>query len=503
MRREMEYLSTRGGSEPVSSAVAIKTGLAPDGGLFVPESLPEIDLTEAAAAAAQGYRELAGLILRPFLSDYSDGELGGVIEKAYGGNFDTPEIAPVHLTGEKMGFLELWHGPTCAFKDLALQALPHLLKTAVAKTGDRSEIVILVATSGDTGKAALEGFRDLPGTRVIVFFPDQGVSKIQERQMTTQEGANTHVVAVEGDFDKAQAGVKRLFADEELKTAMHRQGMAFSSANSINWGRLVPQIVYYFWSWFEGREKGLFAEGEEVNIVVPTGNFGNILAAYYAKQMGLPVHRLVCASNKNNVLTDFINTGFYDRRRQLYRTISPSMDILVSSNLERLLFELVDRDPAAVRGFMGRLQEEGCYQLGAEAHARLQEEFWGGFGNDEEAMATIGDVYEKYGYLIDTHTAVGVKVCRDYREETGDQRPAIIAATASPFKFTRSVVQAVMGEESCRGKDDFALLEALSAFTGEEIPAALRGLREKPVRHRLKTSPEGMKEVTGQILGIN
>jgi threonine synthase len=503
LRQEMKYISTRGGGEPVASAVAIKAGLAPDGGLFVPGFLPEIGLAEAAAAAARDYQELAGGILQSFLSDFSAAELEVVVEKAYGDNFDTPEIAPVHLLGEKMGFLELWHGPTCAFKDLALQALPHLLKAAVAKTGDRSEIIILVATSGDTGKAALEGFRDLPGTRVIVFFPDQGVSRIQERQMTTQEGANTFVVAVEGDFDKAQAGVKRLFADGELRTAMHRQGMAFSSANSINWGRLVPQIVYYFWAWFKGRQEGLLPKDEEFNIVVPTGNFGNILAAYYAKQMGLPVHRLICASNKNKVLTDFINTGFYDRRRQLYRTISPSMDILVSSNLERLLFELVDRDPAAVKGFMSQLQEKGCYQLGAQACARLQEEFWGGYAGEEETIATIGDVYQKYGYLLDPHTAVGVKVCRDYRRETGDHRPVIIAATASPFKFTRSVVQAVMGEENYRDKDDFALLEVLSGFTGEEIPAALRGIQEKPVRHRLKTSPEGMKEATRQVLGLS
>ncbi len=499
----MTYISTRGGGEPVASAVAIKTGLAPDGGLFIPEFLPAMGLAEAAAAADQGYQELAGKILGSFLSDFPTAELRSMVEKAYGGNFDTPEIAPVHVTGEQMGFLELWHGPTCAFKDLALQALPHLLKAAVVKTGDRSEIIILVATSGDTGKAALEGFRDLSGTRVIVFFPDQGVSKIQERQMTTQEGANTFVVAVEGDFDKAQAGVKRLFADEELKAAMHRQGMAFSSANSINWGRLVPQIVYYFWSWFKGQEAGLFSAGEGFNIVVPTGNFGNILAAYYAKRMGLPVHRLICASNENKVLTDFINTGFYDRRRQLYRTISPSMDILVSSNLERLIFELVDRDPAVVKGFMGQLQEKGCYQLGPEAFARLQAEFWGGFAGEEETIATIGDIYKKYGYLIDPHTAVGVKVCRDYRQETGDNRPVIIASTASPFKFTRSVVQAVMGEESCREKDDFTLLEVLSKFTGEEIPAGLRGIEERPVRHNLKAAPEGMKEVTRQILGLN
>ncbi len=498
----MEYISTRGKSGAVPSAVAIKTGLAPDGGLFVPQFFPRL-VPEEYPAGDGDYREVAERVLRSFLTDYSPAELREAIEKAYGKNFAAPEIVPLRLVGEEMGFLELWHGPTAAFKDLALQILPYLLTGAMKKTGHRERIVILTATSGDTGKAALEGFKNVPGTTVIVFYPDRGVSEIQEKQMVTQEGQNTVVVAVEGNFDQAQAGVKSLFADPGLAAALHRKGLSFSSANSINWGRLVPQVAYYYWAWQLGIQKGLFRAGQEFNIVVPTGNFGNILAAYYGKRMGLPVHKLICASNKNKVLTDFIRTGCYDCRREFYRTSSPSMDILVSSNLERLLFELVARDAETVAGYMRSLKEHGHYSLDPGLRSRLQEDFWGGFAGEEETVATIKEVYHRYGYLLDPHTAVGVKVYYDYRRETGDNRPVVIASTASPFKFTRTVARAVMGEESCAGKDDFTLLEILSGFTGEKIPAGLQGLQKKPVRHRMKVPPERMGEVVAKILNLN
>lgn len=498
----MKYISTRGNSGTVSSATAIKTGLAPDGGLFVPLFFPRFTQEEHPDGGGD-YREVAERILRCFLTDYSPAELRESVQKAYGKNFAVPDIVPLHLIGEEMGILELWHGPTGAFKDLALQILPYLLMGAVKKNGDSGEIVILTATSGDTGKAALEGFKDVPGTTVIVFYPDRGVSEIQEKQMVTQEGKNTVVFAVEGNFDQAQAGVKSLFTDPGLVAAMNGKGLRFSSANSINWGRLVPQVAYYFWAWRLGKQKGLFKAGQEFNIVVPTGNFGNILAAYYGKKMGLPVHKLICASNKNKVLTDFIHTGCYDCRREFYRTSSPSMDILVSSNLERLLFELVDRDAETVACFMHCLKEHGHYTLDPGIRSRLQEEFWGGFAGEEETVATIREVYNRYGYLLDPHTAVGVKVYYDYLRETGDDRPVVIASTASPFKFTRTVAQAVMGEESCVGKDDFTLLDTLSCFTGKKIPAGLQGLNNKPVRHRTKVPPERMQEVVAKILNLN
>src|SRR5690554_4598820 len=498
----MKYISTRGNGGKVSSATAIKTGLAPDGGLFVPAFFPRGEQQDSPAGGGD-YREAAERILRCFLTDYSPGELQDSVRQAYGKNFDTPEIVPLHPLGDKTGILELWHGPTGAFKDLALQILPHLLMGAVKKAGEQVEMIILTATSGDTGKAALEGFKDVPGARVIVFYPDGGVSEIQKKQMVTQEGKNTVVIAVEGNFDQAQAGVKSLFADAGLVAAMNGKGLCISSANSINWGRLVPQVAYYYWARRLGEQKGLIKEGQEFNIVVPTGNFGNILAAYYAKKMGLPVHKLICASNKNKVLTDFIHTGHYDRRREFFRTSSPSMDILVSSNLERLLFELADRDPEVVTGLMHCLKEHGHYALEPGIRSRLQEEFWGGFAGEKETTATIKEVYNRCGYLLDPHTAVGVKVYYDYRRQTGDDRPVVIASTASPFKFTRSVARAVMGEEKCAGKDDFTLLETLSRFTGKMVPAGLQGLPNKPVLHRMKVPPERMQEIIVKILNVS
>ncbi|HHW12023.1 MAG TPA: threonine synthase [Firmicutes bacterium] len=498
----MRYISTRGQSRPVTAAEALLTGLAPDGGLYLPEEFPESAALNPFTAPGLTYRQLAGRILTMFLSDYTRAELEECISQAYGSNFATPAITPVTMVDEKLGFLELWHGPTCAFKDLALQLLPHLLTAAARKMQFDREIVLLVATSGDTGKAALEGFKDVPGTRVIVFYPEDGVSTVQKRQMITQEGTNTYVVGVTGNFDQAQAGVKALFTNEAFQRELAAAGKTFSSANSINWGRLVPQLVYYFKAWFDLCQNHGLAPGETFNVVVPTGNFGNILAAYYGKKLGLPLHKLICASNRNNVLTEFIQTGVYNRNRQFYQTLSPSMDILVSSNLERLLYDLVGADPAPVRAYMDQLQRQGSYQLTAAQKERLQKEFWAGFADEAETTAAIKSVYERYQYLLDPHTAVGYKVYRDYLEATGDDRPTIIASTASPFKFNQGVAQAVLGPEAAAVADEFALMEKLSAVTGVAMPAVLAGLRDKPIRHQQVIAPAAMEETVRTILGL-
>ncbi|NLY90705.1 MAG: threonine synthase [Firmicutes bacterium] len=496
----MRYISTRGQSPPVTVATALLSGLAPDGGLYLPEVFPVApdDLFEGVAGS--DYPDLAGGILRLFLAGYTPEELTACINKAYGRNFDTPAVTPLTMVDGNLGFLELWHGPTAAFKDLALQLLPHLLAVAAAKAGQKEEIVLLVATSGDTGKAALEGFKDVPGTKVIVFFPEDGVSPVQKRQMVTQEGKNTFVVGVRGNFDQAQAGVKALLAAEDFRREMAAAGKRFSSANSINWGRLVPQVVYYFKAWGELLRQQILPPGETFNVVVPTGNFGNILAAYYGKKLGLPIHKLICASNRNNVLTDFIRTGEYNRNRRFYQTISPSMDILVSSNLERLLYELVGEDPEAVVAYMNQLRQAGSYRLTERERARLQEGFWAGFATEEETTAAIKEVYERYHYLIDPHTAVGYKVYQDYRTSTGDTRPAVIAATASPFKFNRGVATALFGAESAADADEFALMESLAEATGAPVPPGLAALKAKPVRHRRVIEPEAMAATVRAIL---
>ncbi|HEY8391531.1 MAG TPA: threonine synthase [Capillibacterium sp.] len=498
----MRYISTRGQSPPVTVATALLSGLAPDGGLYLPEIFPAVPENLFPAVPRLDYPELAGSILRLFLAGYTQTELTACLAKAYGPNFDTPAITPLTMVGENLGFLELWHGPTSAFKDLALQLLPHLLTVAAEKEEQKTEIVLLVATSGDTGKAALEGFKDVPGTKVIVFFPEDGVSAVQKRQMVTQEGENTFVVGVRGNFDQAQAGVKALLAAEDFRREMAAAGKRFSSANSINWGRLVPQVVYYFKAWGELLRQQVLKPGETFNVVVPTGNFGNILAAYYGKKLGLPVQTLICASNRNNVLTDFIRTGEYNRNRRFYQTISPSMDILVSSNLERLLYELVGEDPRRVAAYMKQLQETGSYRLTAAERARLQEDFWAGFATEAETTNAIKEVYEEYHYLIDPHTAVGYKVYRDYLASTGDARPAVIAATASPFKFNRGVATALFGEENVNETDEFALMEKLAAATGVPVPAGLAALKKKPVRHGRVITPAAMAETVRAILGI-
>jgi threonine synthase len=484
----------------VTVGEAFLNGLAPDGGLFLPESFPVAPETLVKTITDWNYQELASVILGLFLTDYTRQELAACIKKAYGEQFDTPAVTPVAMVGENLGFLELWHGPTCAFKDLALQLLPHLLGVAAEKSQRRQELVLLVATSGDTGKAALEGFRDVPGTKVIVFFPEDGVSTVQKRQMITQEGRNTFVVGVRGNFDQAQAGVKALLADGRFREEMAAAGKSFSSANSINWGRLVPQLVYYFKAWAELLRQQALAPGETFNVVVPTGNFGNILAAYYGKKLGLPIHKLICASNQNNVLTDFIRTGVYNRNRHFYQTISPSMDILVSSNLERLLYELVGEDPRLVAAYMDQLRRDGSYRLTAEEKASLEENFWAGFASERETTAAIKAVYDRYHYLIDPHTAVGYKVYEDYQEATGDRRPVVIAATASPFKFNRGVAAALFSPEVAEQTDEFVLMEKLSAASGVPVPPGLSSLKEKPIRHRRVIEPEAMAETVRKIL---
>lgn len=500
----MNYLSTRGSVKKANSAEAIRTGIAPDGGLFTPESIPSLSQAEIQAMAGLTYEELATKILSIYLTDYQQSDLRKMTAAAYAHptKFSVPEVTPVVQLEEGQYLLELFHGPTCAFKDLALQILPYLMTKAGEIVGDNKKIVILVATSGDTGKAALEGFRDVAGTRIIVFFPEEGVSQIQKLQMTTQEGKNTSVVAVKGNFDDAQNGVKAIFTDANLIKELATQGMSFSSANSINWGRLVPQIVYYFYGYLDLCRKGVVKPGVQFNIAVPTGNFGNILAGYFAKEMGLPIARMICASNSNNVLTDFINTGVYDRNRPFYTTISPSMDILISSNLERLLFYLSDKDAGRVSEWMRELKTKGRYQVDRDTATRIGNCFYGGFADEQTTMETIHRVYHTDRYVMDPHTAVGKAVVERYRRETGDQRPVLLASTASPFKFNRSVVRAILGEAAVRNQNEFELLAKLEELSGKEVPAGLRGLDRKEIRHRTVCSSAAMPQVIKEILKL-
>ncbi len=447
------------------------------------------------------YRELALEVMRPFLPDFTDEELGDCLRRAYDDKFDTPGIAPV-VGKDGVFFLELHHGATAAFKDMALSILPHLLTTASRKTGIGGEIVILTATSGDTGKAALESFAGVPGTKIIVFYPEKGVSPIQERQMVTQEGDNVFVVAVKGNFDDAQTAVKIIFNDQRFNARARRRDISFSSANSINIGRLIPQIVYYVHAYVRLLERGAIREGGPLDVAVPTGNFGNILASYYASGMGVPVRKFICASNANNVLYEFFTTGVYDKRRELKLTISPSMDILISSNLERLVYDLCGRDPVRLGALLGDLDRLGTYAIDGDMRAKLGR-FHGGFATDAETVAAIGRTWREDRYLMDTHTAVGFDVYGRYRGETGDKTPAVIASTASPFKFPRSVVKAIEGDApENAGLDDFELLERLSKLTGLPIPRPLRGIGEKKVLHSRICRKEEMRDVVAEILSI-
>ncbi len=499
----MLYESTRGGQKGLNSADVIKMGIAKDGGLFVPEKGINLSLEDIEKLTGMTYQERAMEVLRYFLDDYTAEELKDCVTQAYtSSKFDAPEIAPLRALNENIHILELWHGPTCAFKDMALQILPHFLIKAVGKTGESSEIVILVATSGDTGKAALEGFKDVKGTRIIVFFPQKGVSQVQKMQMVTQEGSNVYSIGVEGNFDDTQNGVKAIFTDSELISVLEQNNIKFSSANSINWGRLVPQIVYYFSAYADLIKKGEINAGDAVNFVVPTGNFGNILAAYYASEMGLPVNRLICASNDNNVLTDFIKTGTYDRNREFKKTISPSMDILISSNLERLLYELTGHDSERINDWMSKLKKDGVYTIDAETKKKISKLFWAGYSTEAETLKTIELIYNEYGYVSDTHTAVGIDVYDKYVISTGDMTKAVIASTASPFKFNESVVKAIFGSETMSGKTEFELLEILSQKCGLNIPMGLKGLDKKDVRHNTVCAKSEMKDNVVKILGI-
>lgn len=494
----MNYISTRNSSYSVSAAQAIVSGLAPDGGLFVPESLPSFTLSEIEELAKTGYIGRATEVLSRFLCDFTKEELHDYISRAYAGSkFPPKAVAPLRPLDGQANVLELFHGPTCAFKDFALQLLPYLLTASLKKTGEQKTVVILVATSGDTGKAALEGFADVEGTKICVFYPDGGTSNIQRRQMTTQAGENVMVFAAKGNFDDAQNGVKRIFTDEDFAKELGEKGYRLSSANSINWGRLVPQIAYYFSAYCDMLNTGKIKLGEKMNVVVPTGNFGNILAAYFAKHCGVPINKLVCASNKNNVLTDFITTGTYDRNRDFFLTASPSMDILISSNLERLLYLLSGRNDEKLRGYMSELSTNGVYSVENDVLDALQAEFAAGCADDDQTSQTIGHVFDKTNYLCDTHTAVAVKVYEDYAKKSGDQTPTVIVSTASPFKFAGSVLPAIGKQPQ---GDDFALLQELSDACGLTAPDALAQLKNKQERFSDVVEPMDMKKAVGEWL---
>lgn len=492
------YVSTRGGQSGVSASQAILQGLAKDGGLFMPDRIPKLDCLPE-QFAQMSYQETAYEVMKLFLTDYTEEELKDCIEKAYDGKFDTEEIAPL-AKADGAYYLELFHGSTIAFKDMALSILPHLMTAAARKNKVDQEIVILTATSGDTGKAAMAGFADVPGTRIIVFYPKGGVSRIQELQMRTQKGENTSVVAIHGNFDDAQTGVKKLFGDKGFKEELAAKGFRFSSANSINIGRLVPQIVYYVYAYGKLLKQKAITAGEEINVAVPTGNFGNILAAYFAKQMGLPIKKLICASNDNKVLFDFFATGTYDRNREFILTSSPSMDILISSNLERLVYLSAGCNAGKNRKLMESLGENGSYQV-TEDMKKQMADFWGGFADQEENAAEIKRVFADTGYLMDTHTGVASAVYKKYTASTGDQAVAVIASTASPYKFSRSVMEAITGEKS--QKEEFALIDEMSAASGIPVPKAVEEIRHAQIRHSRECSVEAMKAEVRDILEVS
>ncbi len=495
------YSSTRGKKNDFLSAEVIKTGIAADGGLFVPITMPAITPEWLSNLAKLDYKQRAFEILSLFLTDYSDDELKLCIEAAYTTDkFDDVKIAPLVPIDDGKFVLELWHGPTSAFKDMALQILPQLLSTALKKTAEKAEIVILTATSGDTGKAALEGFKDVKQIKIIVFYPHEGVSPIQRMQMVTQAGSNVFVVAVKGNFDDAQTGVKNIFNDLAFNADLKTQGFQLSSANSINWGRLAPQIVYYFSAYADMLSGGHVKLGQAVNFVVPTGNFGNILAGYYAKKMGLPIGKLICASNSNNVLTEFLQTGVYNRKRPFHKTVSPSMDILISSNLERLLYYITDGDTMQVSAFMAELAENGQYNVGEQYLAAIQDIFWADCVDDQQTTQMIKTVYDEHQYLTDPHTAVAWQVGERYRQQMGDDTVQIIVSTASPFKFNESVLTAMGDTKVIDGSNEFELLQQLSDLSGCPVPPALAALEKQPVLHDQVCNKEEMSIVIKQIL---
>ncbi len=476
----MNYVSTRNNAVKVSSAFAIAHGISVEGGLYVPESIPQLSEQEFLKLSELDYKGKAEYILKKYLTDFTDEEIKNCVNGAYTGSFDNEIPAPIAQLGENVNILELWHGPTCAFKDLALQLLPHLLTTSTRKVSDGKKTVILVATSGDTGKAALEGFKDVENTEIIVFYPSEGVSPMQKLQMDSQKGNNVHVCAIKGNFDDAQSGVKKIFTDSEIKKTLAESGMEFSSANSINWGRLVPQIIYYVSAYCDMINKGDDLSNG-FNVVVPTGNFGNILAAYYAKEMGVPINKLICASNANRVLTDFINTGVYDRNRDFYTTNSPSMDILISSNLERMLYILSDGDDKYVADLQNKLACDGKFTVNDTVLAKLQNLFYGACCDDVGTLKTIESTFKKYGYLCDTHTAVAVSVYEQYLSATGDNRPVLIASTASPYKFAKSVLSALSNDIP---DSEFDIVDVLSEFTCTAVPMPLAELKNATARFK-------------------
>ena len=493
----MHYVSTRDSSRRRTASQAIVEGLSRDGGLYLPESIPQLTLADIRALARLSYPERAAKIMKLYLEEFSEEELLGFAQKAYGpAKFDTPAAAPVVQLADNTYIQELWHGPTCAFKDMALQMLPYLLTASLKKTGEEKTVCILVATSGDTGKAALEGFRDVDRTKILVFYPEGGVSEIQKLQMVTQEGRNVGVCAVRGNFDDAQTGVKRIFSDAQLRGTLASRGYFLSSANSINWGRVLPQIVYYVSSYCDLLASGAIKEGQTVNVCVPTGNFGNILSGFYAKKMGVPIGRLICASNENNVLTDFIRTGTYDRNRPFYQTASPSMDILISSNLERLLYLLSGSDEE-VRGYMQALAETGRYTVSERVFRAVQAEFSCGFCTDAQGAQTIGKTFREKNYLLDTHTAVACTVLEGYRAETGDGTLTVVESTASPFKFCASVLDALGVTEHQPGTK---VLGQLTAVTGREAPLPLASLAGKTPRFGEVADKTAMQSVVTEFL---
>ncbi|MCC8182955.1 MAG: threonine synthase [Clostridiales bacterium] len=494
----MYYVSTRNKKLEFTPAQAISQGLSRDGGLFLPAALPRLPGNALESLKEMSYQQRAVYVMGLYLTHFTTSELTAYTSRAYGPDkFDTKEVAPVRRVDENTYCLELWHGPTCAFKDMALQMLPHLLTASMRKNYDHRPVCILVATSGDTGKAAMEGFRDVDKTKILVFYPKDGVSEVQGLQMRTQEGDNVGVCSVVGNFDDAQTGVKRLFSDEGLREELAEKGLFLSSANSINWGRVLPQIVYYISAYCDLLKQGAISNGDAINVCVPTGNFGNILAAYYAREMGVPIRRLICASNDNNVLTDFLTTGTYNKNRPFYNTVSPSMDILISSNLERLIFALSGNDDERTRGYMEQLTETGCYTVDEDIRKKIQAVFSAGYTTEAATKETIGKLWKEHKYLIDTHTAVAFHVLEQYRAETGDETPTVVASTASPFKFPDAVLEAIGVEELSSGA---GLLDQLSQVTGAEIPRPLAGLRDKKVRFDGWVQKEQMKAVVTGFL---
>ena len=495
---ELMYASTRDANEKVTASQAILRGLANDSGLYVPTQIPTLDIPME-TLAKMSYQETAYAVMRRFFTDFTEEELKHCISSAYDSKFDTEEIAPM-VEADGAFYLELFHGSTIAFKDMALSILPHLLTTSAKKNQVKNDIVILTATSGDTGKAALAGFADVPGTKIIVFYPKNGVSPIQEKQMVTQKGDNTFVVGIHGNFDQAQTGVKQMFADAGLAKEMEAAGYQFSSANSINIGRLVPQIVYYVYAYAKLYANEVIAKGEQVNVVVPTGNFGNILAAYYAKNMGLPIGKLICASNENKVLFDFFTTGEYDKNREFMLTNSPSMDILISSNLERLIYRIAGNDARKNAELMKSLSEQGSYTISEEMKAQLSD-FYGNYTSEAETAAVIKALYEDTGYVIDTHTAVAAGVYDKYKAETGDvDTKTIIASTASPFKFTRSVMNAI--DAKYDSWTDFELVDELSKIGNVAVPNAIEEIRSAEVLHNTVCEVNEMEATVKAFLGM-